>query len=202
MLVDKSSVMNEALLSEPLEFFRALADRSRLRIVGLLAAREYSVQELARALGLREPTVSHHLAILKTVGLASVRSEGTTRWYRLEEDALHRRSRALLSRPSLDQIAADTSAEAGEREVLANFLDGERLTSIPVARKKRWLVLRWLARKFAAGIDYSEAQVNAILKRHHGDAATLRREMVGYRMLARAGGVYRLLPENRWRPES
>jgi biotin operon repressor len=192
--------MKEATSSEPLEFFRALAERSRLRIVGLLAAREYSVQELARTLGLREPTVSHHLAILKTVGLASVRSEGTTRWYRLEEDALHRRSRALLSRPSLDQIAADTSAEAGEREVLVNFLEGDRLTTIPVSRKKRWLILQWLARKFAAGTEYSEAQVSVILKRHHEDAATLRRELVGYRMLARDRGVYRLLPESHWRP--
>jgi hypothetical protein len=192
--------MKEATSSEPLEFFRALAERSRLRIVGLLAAREYSVQELARTLGLREPTVSHHLAILKTVGLASVRSEGTIRWYRLEEDALHRRSRALLSRPSLERIAADISAEAGEREVLVNFLEGDRLTKIPVSRKKRWLILQWLARKFAAGTEYSEAQVNAILKRHHEDAATLRRELVGYRMLARDRGVYRLLPESHWRP--
>jgi biotin operon repressor len=192
--------MKEATSSEPLEFFRALAERSRLRIVGLLAAREYSVQELARTLGLREPTVSHHLAILKTVGLASVRSEGTIRWYRLEEDALHRRSRALLSRPSLERIAADTSAEAGEREVLVNFLEGDRLTKIPVSRKKRWLILQWLARKFAAGTEYSEAQVNAILKRHHEDAATLRRELVGYRMLTRDRGVYRLLPESHWRP--
>ena len=193
--------MNEAASPEPLAFFRALADRSRLRIVGLLAAREYSVQELARTLGLREPTVSHHLAILKTVGLATVRSEGTTRWYRLEADELHRRSRALLSRPSLERIAADTSAAAGERAVLANFLEGDRLTTIPVSRKKRWLVLRWLARKFAEGTEYSEAQVNAILKRHHEDAATLRRELVGYRMLARDQGLYRLRPEAEWRPQ-
>ena len=199
MEVDKPRVAHEASPSEPLEFFRALADRSRLRIVGLLAAREYSVQELARTLGLREPTVSHHLAILKNAGLARVRADGTTRWYRLEADALHRRSRALLSRASLERIAADTSAEAGEREVLANFLDGDRLTVIPVSRKKRWVVLQWLARKFAAGVDYTEAQVSAILKRHHADAATLRREMVGYRMLAREGGVYRLLPESEWR---
>ena len=179
--------------------FRALADNSRLRIVGLLAAREYSVRELARALGLREPTVSHHLAILKNAGLARVRADGTTRWYRLEEEELHRQSRALLSRASLDRIAADTSAETGEREVLANYLDGGRLTKIPDVRKKRSVVLRWLARKFTVGAEYSEAQVNAVLKRYHEDAATLRREMVGDRMLAREGGVYRLRPESEWR---
>jgi len=84
--------------------------------------------------------------------------------------------------------------------VLANFLEGDRLTTIPVSRKKRWLILRWLAGKFSADVEYTEAQVNAIMKRHHEDAATLRREMVGCRMLARAGGVYRLLAESEWRP--
>ena len=52
--------MTETLLA----FFKALADESRLRIVGLLAEREYSVQALAQALALKEPTVSHHLAVL------------------------------------------------------------------------------------------------------------------------------------------
>ncbi len=192
--------MRQGNQSDPLAFFRALGERSRLRIIGLLAAREYSVQELARALALREPTVSHHLAILKAAGLASVRSDGNTRWYRLHEDELHRQSRALLSRASLERIAAGATANAGEREVLANYLDGDRLTKIPDVRRKRWIVLRWLARKFELGVEYTEAQVGAILKRHHEDAATLRREMVGYRMLARARGVYWLLPETEWRP--
>ncbi|MGH7778637.1 MAG: DUF2087 domain-containing protein [Candidatus Binataceae bacterium] len=158
------------------------------------------MQELARALDLREPTVSHHLAILKAAGLASVRSDGNLRWYRLEESELHRRSRALLRRASLGRLAAEATADAGEREVLSNYLDGERLTKIPDVRKKRWVVLRWLARKFTPGVEYTEAQVNAILKRHHEDAATLRRELVGYHMLARERGVYWLLPETEWRP--
>jgi hypothetical protein len=192
--------MSEARETEPLAFFRALADRSRLRIVGMLAAREYSVQELARALDLRAPTVSHHLAVLKAAGLATVRSDGTTRWYRLQENELHRRSREVLSRAALERIATDQTADAGEREVLAHYLDGERLTKIPDVRKKRWIVLRWLARKFEQGVEYTEAQVNAILKRYNPDAATLRREMVGYKMFAREAGVYRLRPEPDWKP--
>jgi hypothetical protein len=192
--------MSEARETEPLAFFRALADRSRLRIVGMLAAREYSVQELARALDLRAPTVSHHLAVLKAAGLATVRSDGTTRWYRLQENELHRRSREVLSRAALERIATDQTADGGEREVLAHYLDGERLTKIPDVRKKRWIVLRWLARKFEQGVEYTEAQVNAILKRYNPDAATLRREMVGYKMFAREAGVYRLRPEPDWKP--
>jgi hypothetical protein len=39
-------------------------------------------------------------------------------------------------------------------------------------------------------VRYPEKQVNEILARYHEDTATLRREMIGYRMLARAGGEY------------
>ena len=53
-----------------LAFFKAMANESRLRIVGLIAERERSVQELADLLGLKEPTVSHHLSALKALGLS------------------------------------------------------------------------------------------------------------------------------------
>jgi hypothetical protein len=191
--------VSEARPTDQPAFFRALADRSRLRIVGMLAAREHSVQELARALELRAPTVSHHLAVLKAAGLAAVRSDGTTRWYRLVDSELRRQSRELLSRAALKRIGADQAPDSADREVLSHYLEGERLTKIPDVRGKRLVVLRWLARRFDQGVDYSEAQVNAILKRHNPDAATLRREMVGDKMFAREAGVYRLRPESEWR---
>ncbi len=182
-----------------LGFFKALADASRLRLVGLLAARERSVHELAQLVGLREPTVSHHLAILRNAGLVTHRADANTHWYRLERDRLRRLSRTVMSRTSLRQIAADSEGDAAERKVLGNYLDGDRLTKIPDVRRKRIVVLRWLARKFAPDKNYSEADVNAILKRHHDDPATLRREMIGYRMFERRHGIYRRLPESEWR---
>ncbi|HEX3408506.1 MAG TPA: metalloregulator ArsR/SmtB family transcription factor, partial [Caulobacteraceae bacterium] len=71
--------MPEADLATLLAFFKAMANESRLRIVGLLAERERSVQELAVLLELKEPTVSHHLAALKACGLVSARAEGVVR---------------------------------------------------------------------------------------------------------------------------
>ena len=49
-----------------------------------------------------------------------------------------------------------------------------------------------LLRRFEAGRDYSEPEVNAILREAHDDVATLRRELVDYRYLVRADGVYRV----------
>ncbi|MEZ4544419.1 MAG: metalloregulator ArsR/SmtB family transcription factor [Cyanobacteriota/Melainabacteria group bacterium] len=50
-------------------FFKALSDESRLKIVGILASGDRSVEELASLLELRAPTVSHHLSRLKKTGL-------------------------------------------------------------------------------------------------------------------------------------
>jgi len=55
--------------SQLLEALRALADASRLRLVGLLAGRPMAVEELAAASGFRPGTVVHHLKRLEATGL-------------------------------------------------------------------------------------------------------------------------------------
>ncbi|MEQ1569560.1 MAG: metalloregulator ArsR/SmtB family transcription factor [Myxococcota bacterium] len=182
----------EARLEVLVSFFKALADENRLRIVGALASHEATVGELAAQLGVSEPTTSHHLARLKDVGLVTVRADGTHRWYSLDVAALARTSKALLSAPTLAEVAPDPLA--WDRKVLGTFVDGERLTAIPASRNKREVVLRWLADKFERGVRYTERDVNGVIGRHHPeDPATLRRELVGYDLLRRDGGRW-------WRP--
>ncbi len=182
-----------------LQFCKAMADESRLKVIGLLSAAERSVQELASRLDLKEPTVSHHLAVLKQLDLVKLRADGNFHWYRLNEEMLRRISRAVFSRDNIAKLAVSAEAGGAERKVLDNFIDGERLLEIPVSRKKRLVILKWLADFFAPDISYAEAQVNAILKLHHHDCATLRREMVGYGMLTRDKGIYRRSPQSEWR---
>lgn len=181
-----------------LRHFRALGNESRLKLVGLVANRERKVQELAALLALKEPTVSHHLAILKEANLLAMRVDGNTHWYRLDLDALRRINQSVFS-ANLSRVPYEADGEVWEREVLCNFFENDRLTKIPDSRKKRWVVLKWLARRFAVDSRYSEAEVNAVLKRHHSDAATLRRELVGYRMLERSKGIYRRTPDSSWK---
>jgi DNA-binding transcriptional ArsR family regulator len=66
-------------------FFKALADGIRLRILSLLASREMCVCEVMVALDLTQPTASHHLGILETVGLVRHRKEGKWVFYRLSD---------------------------------------------------------------------------------------------------------------------
>ena len=174
--------------------FKALADESRLRMLGLMAERERSVEELASLLDLKGPTVSHHLARLKGLGLVSMRAEGNTHLYRLDGDALRNLNRDLLTPDKLVAVTSDVSGEAWERKVLKDFFEGDRLKEIPASRKKREVVLRWLADRFERGRRFPEKEVNAIIGVHHPDFATLRRELIGADLLRRDAGIY-------WRSE-
>jgi ArsR family transcriptional regulator len=67
--------------------FRALGDATRLEMVGLLAAqgKELCVCELEAHFELSQPTVSHHLRILREAGLVSSERRGTWVYYALED---------------------------------------------------------------------------------------------------------------------
>lgn len=182
--------MSTPELDQILEYLKALANESRLKLLGLLADRERSVGELAEILGLKEPTISHHLAKLLDLGLVEMRPEGTTHFYRLDREALQQLSREAFSLEKVAAFAGDLQADAWERRVLNTFLEGERLVKIPDTRKKRDVILRWLATQFREDVRYPEAEVNEIIRRHHPDTATLRRELIGAGLMQRENGVY------------
>ena len=182
-----------------LAFLKALANEQRLRIVGLLMDQRRSVQELAALIGLKEPTICHHLAVLNKVGLLEMTAEGNTHWYRLRTDQILALGRSVFGQERMN-IDPGTDERRWDKRILENFVAAGQLKQIPASRKKRWVVLRWLAEKFRMGEDYTEASVNKILQRHHWDSATLRRELIGYRMLKRQKGMYWRQPESAWLP--
>ena len=65
------------------QIFRALSDRTRLRILALLGLGERCVCDLVAVLGLSQPKVSRHLAYLRRAGLVLARKEGHWSYYRL-----------------------------------------------------------------------------------------------------------------------
>lgn len=184
--------MTQLELDALLRFFKVLADESRLKILGTLANRACSVEALSEALQLKPPTVSHHLAKLKALGLVDMRAEGNSHVYWLDGEALRGLSKELLTAEKMAALVP-SSVDQYEQKVLKDFFEGDRLKEIPASRKKREVVLRWLVERFERGARYPEAQVNEIIRRHHPDFATLRRELIGHQLMAREKGVY-------WRP--
>lgn len=190
------------LAGEALTFFKALAHESRLKLLGLAAQREQPVGELARGAGVTEPTASHHLAMLREAGLVDVRVDGVTHWYRFRQEGVQELAKRLLSRETVARMAppeATANESPEDAKVLRGYLlaDG-RLKSFPASRKKRRVFCAWFARKLSEGKPYSERQINDTIAAHHHDFETFRREMVGYRMLTRARGIYLRTPEREW----
>jgi len=79
--------------------FKALADPHRLTILATLAnaADHVCVCDFVAGLPLNQPTVSHHLKLLRDAGLVSTERRGTWVYYRLAEDAHERMAAALQS---------------------------------------------------------------------------------------------------------
>ncbi len=67
-------------------YFRGLAEASRLRIVNLLLQRELCVCDIQRILNLTQPSASRHLSYLKHAGLVADRRDGLRVFYRLTEE--------------------------------------------------------------------------------------------------------------------
>jgi DNA-binding transcriptional ArsR family regulator len=68
--------------------FNAVAEPRRRDILNYLALQERPVGDIVRALGLEQPSVSKHLAVLKNVGLVRARREGRNMLYRVNAGAI------------------------------------------------------------------------------------------------------------------
>lgn len=177
--------MSEELVT----FFKALADANRLKIVGLLAEKPYSVEELAELLKLKPSTVSHHLARLAEAGLVNAQSQSYYNVYRLDQSVLQEKARTMFTQDELSNVAAEVDADAYDKKVIKDYSrrDGS-LKILPSQRKKLEAILRYIVQVFDVGKRYSEKQVNEMLARYHSDTATLRRELIGAGLMQREGG--------------
>ena len=178
-----------------LEFFKALSNVDRLKVVGLLAVKPLTAAQIAARLGCPVQAAIKHLDYLAHFGLLKPEGAGSAEKaslnYRLDTSMLHQMSQRVLagSRPRLTKD--DFEGDDFERKVLSeNIAPDGTLKAIPLQSKKRLVILRHLLQAFEPGQRYPEKQVNELLKRFHPDSATLRRCMVDERMMARENGVY------------
>lgn len=96
--------------------FKALADPGRLRLLSLIGAHESGeacVCDLTEPLGLSQPTVSHHLKVLREAGLVTSERRGTWVHYRLVPEVLAQLA-AELGNDGLWPVAGERAAVDGE----------------------------------------------------------------------------------------
>jgi ArsR family transcriptional regulator len=73
-------------IPDPVLFAKALADATRQKIMNLVCCEWLSVNEIVEQINVSQPTVSHHLAILREAGLVNVREEGKQTFYSLNQE--------------------------------------------------------------------------------------------------------------------
>lgn len=104
---------------------KALADPTRLRLLGILAHGEFTVQELTEILGMGQSRISRHLRILTDAGITSVKRQGTWGYYRLC------RGNGLFGElwRHLEQRLDDLDDWQGDRQSLMAILEERRIRS-------------------------------------------------------------------------
>ena len=181
--------MSEEQFTRLLQFFQVFSNESRLRLIGHLANGERSVGELAQLLNLKEPTVSHHLAELKELGLVEARAEGNLRIYRLNTRVLETLSKDIFAQPNLAALVPRSELSEDER-ILRTWVKNGRLVDIPAQEKKKQVVIHWLAEQIDPERRWTEREFNQWLAQFNEDYATLRRYLVDGGYMARENGIY------------
>jgi predicted transcriptional regulator len=182
-------IVSETSIEELLNFFKALSDANRLKIVGLLAQEPASVEKLAEMLHLHPSTVSHHLSRLSKAGLVSAQAEGYYSIYQLESKTIESMAKRLLEKETLPSVTIQVDIDAYDRKVLQSFMTPEgRIKDFPAQQKKLEIVLKQVVQAFEPGRRYAEKEVNLILANVHEDTARLRRNLVEFKLMAREGG--------------
>jgi hypothetical protein len=166
---------------EILSFVKAMASAERLRIVGLLSQGSKRIVEIADSLGMHPSEATRHLEQLAASGVVH-EADGV---YDLDERAIETLARGQFEgkRPVYE---AHEEKQEDVRKVLKTYLNADgTIKQLPQEGKKMLVILNFILDAFAFDTNYTEKEVNTILRRFHMDTATLRRNLIDYGFMAR-----------------
>ena len=171
--------------AQAIQLFKCLADKSRLQILKSLAIENMYVERLAERLGLTAATVSFHLKKLADAGAVTSYKSQYYMMYSLNREIFATSILDIIQEES-DEANLQAQRDAQYRQkVIDAFFEYGKLKSIPSQRKKKRIVLEEIVKAFEYDHIYSEREVNIMIADYHDDFCTLRRDMIGEKLLAR-----------------
>ncbi len=156
-------------------YVKLLGDRTRLAIVGLLAARPRTMEELQAELGSPSlSTVTRHLRLLTEAHWVSVNADGV---YQFQPETLPA-MRAAVAR--IETAVKPAPTEPSSEPIVRAFFDAQgRLLRLPVQSAPREAILKQISeQRFTVGRIYDEKEVDALLRPVKKEAVNLRRHLV------------------------
>ncbi|WP_307205365.1 DUF2087 domain-containing protein [Paenibacillus harenae] len=190
-------------LDKVVNYHKALADPTRIKMLILLAEGELNGQLLAGKLGVTPATITHHASKLREASLINERRDKNTIYFSLNDYFIKNNANAavnLIYRTAEGGISdMDDSQKRMKDSVLKNFFvaDG-KLKSIPAQLKKKLIVFEHMISKLELGRKYSEKEINEFIKSFHDDFATIRREFIMHQYMFREQEIYELNPPELW----
>ena len=182
--------------AEAISLFKCLADKSRLQILKSLTVEDMYVERLAERLGLTAPTISFHLKKLSDAGAVTAYKNQYYMMYSLKKEIFQTSILEILQQES-DEAQKQAQRDADYRQrVIDAFFEYGKLKSIPTQLKKERIVLEVIAEHFDFDRMYSEREVNIMIADFHEDFCTIRRDLVGERLLGRNGTEYWRIKNN------
>jgi len=170
--------------TEMIDFVKAMSNADRLRIIGLLAQQKADRAEITAQLGLTVRDAFNHLSFLEFVGVIR-QVDGV---YEILPDRLETLARSQLSTARKGYVPAPELDEK-TRKTLKTYLNADgSIRQIPSALTRPGqfqVILDYIIQAFSPGVNYTEKEVNAIIRRFHEDTAGLRRDLVDMGMLER-----------------
>lgn len=189
-------------LEKIVNYHKALADPTRLRLLLLLSQGEMHGQALAEKLNLSQPTVTHHAAKLREAALIKERRDKNTVYFKLNPEFINKGAEASLQfifskgGGSMEEQSPESSLK---ESVLRNFFSKDgRLRQIPAQYKKKLIALQFMVEKLEPGVVYTEKEINDFIKQYHEDFATIRREFIMHQFMYRENDKYELNPREVW----
>jgi hypothetical protein len=166
---------------EMLDFVKAMSDADRLRIIGVLVKGSARIAEVAAELGIPFRDALNHLAFLEFVGAVTKADEV----FSLNPTGMEALSKRQFEGGRESYIPAP-DIDAKSRKVLVTYLNADgSIRQIPQQPSKLRVILDYVVTAFTPGVDYTEKEVNTILRRFHEDVAGLRRDLIYAGLMAR-----------------
>ncbi len=163
-----------------LDYVKAMSDPNRLRIIGLLSQESATREEIAKRLKLSPKDSLTHLGFLEFVGAISQ----TGGVFALNDDKLAVLAKEKLAEVRPTYVPIEHWDEKSKKVLRAHLNVDGSIKQIP-ALPKLQVILNYLVEFFEYDKNYTEKEVNTILRKYNEDTAGLRRDLVEAGMLAR-----------------
>jgi hypothetical protein len=167
-------------MNEMLDYVKAMSDPNRLRIIGLLSQKSATRAEVAEKLKLSPKDSLTHLGFLEFIGVVT-QTDGV---FTLNNDKLAVLAKEKLAEARPSFVPAEYLDERSKKILKAHLNADGSIKQIPASPKLQ-VILNYLVEFFEYDKNYTEKEVNTILRKYNEDTAGLRRDLVDAGMLAR-----------------